>query len=233
MSLIKPSTPFAALAALALLAGCASRPPPAQGESAHAPTPLEQFKITTHDAPDQLGLTVHAEGLSPAQRDALAAFAVRWRETDGGMVTLQAPSDAPNPDAARIFLMATESTLVVLGVPYDHMRAVSYVQGPAPKPLVLASFTKVVADAPDCNAVGWDNLSANKDNTTYRRFGCSMTANLAAQIADPRDLRGQTALAPADNTRRMQELDAYRKGTATSSAKDPQANGAISSVGAQ
>ncbi len=221
------------LFALASVAGCASTPP-AQSARVDAVTPLDQYRIKTHDAPDQLGLTVHAGGLSAAQHDALAEFAERWRSTGGALVTLQVPSDAPDPDAARSYVLAAESTLAVLGVPYDHVRTVTYVQGPAPKPLVLASFDTVVADAPDCNGVGWENLSATKNNTVYKRFGCTLVANLAAQIADPRDLRGQTALAPGDNSRRMKVIDNYRNGKVTASEKDTQASGAVSqSVGSQ
>jgi len=231
---IKRLSLSACLSAAGLLAACASSHAPAPGRIADAPTALDQYRIKTHDAPDQVGLTIHRDGLSPAQHDALAAFAARWRAADGAVVTLQVPSDAPDADAARTFVMAAESTLAVLGVPYDRLHTVSYIEGPAAKPLVLASFNTVVAEGPDCGKVGWENLSATKDNQPYKKFGCTLVANIAAQIADPRDLRGETALAPADNTRRMQILSGYRTGKVTASQKDSQANGAVSqSVGAQ
>jgi len=219
------------LCALAL-AGCASPPKAVPGPRAEAQTPLDQYEVKTHDAPDQVGLTIHAEGLSAAQRDALAAFVVRWRAAGSGTVVLQTPSDAPDASAARSFALAAESTLAVLGVPYDHVRAVAYAQGAAAKAVVLASFDAAVAEGPDCHSIPWGNLSANGANAAYARFGCSLAANLAAQIADPRDLRGDNPLAPADNTRRMQILSNYRTGKTTSSEKDQQASGAVSqSVG--
>jgi pilus assembly protein CpaD len=229
MSSIKRPALLAGLCALAVLAGCASTHQPVQGERADAPTPLDKFQIKTHEAPDQMGMSIHAEGLSAAQRDALAGFVARWRTAGGGTITLQAPSDAPDVGAARTFVMATESTLAVLGVPYERIRTAAYVQGPAPKALLLASFDTTVADAPDCKAIPWENLTANKSNAAYNRFGCVLTANLAAEIADPRDLRGDTPMAPADGTRRMVTLDNYRKGKQTASEKDPQASGAVSS----
>ena len=66
------------------------------------------------------------------------------------------------------------------------MRVAGYDAGPQPKaPVVLASFSRVVADGPDCRNAPWDNLTATKDNEPYNRFGCALTANMAAQIADP------------------------------------------------
>ncbi len=232
MSSIKHLALLGSLCAIALVAGCASKPP-AKGARIDAPTPLDQYQIKTREVPDQVGLTIHAEGLSAAQHDALAAFAARWRAAGSGEITLQVPSDAPDQDAAKTFVLAAESTLAVLGVPYDHVRTVGYVQGSAPKALVQASFETVVAEAPDCKSVKWENLSATKDNQPYKKFGCTLTANLALQIADPRDLRGEVPLAPADNTRRMQILSNYRTGKVTASDKDSQANGAVSAAVAQ
>jgi len=232
MSSTKRLTLLAGLGALALLSACASRPQ-VQGARLEAPTPLDQYQVRTHDAPDQVGLTIHAQGLSAAQHDALAAFAARWRAAGGAMVTLQAPSDAPDADSARNFVLAAESTLAVLGVPYDRMRTVSYTEGAAAKPLVLASFDTVIADAPDCAAIPWGNLSAVGSNAAYNRFGCTLAANLALQVADPRDLRGEVPLAPADSTRRIQILSNYRTGKTTASEKDNQANGAVSATGSQ
>jgi pilus assembly protein CpaD len=232
MSSIKRLTVSGGLCALALVSACATQPP-AQSARIDAPTPLDQHQIKTHNAPDQVGLTIHAEGLSSAQHDALAAFAGRWRAAGGAMVTLQIPSDAPDPDQARTFALAAQSTLAVFGVPYDHLRTLSYIQGAAPKPLMLASFTTVVADAPDCASVPWGNLSAVGSNAAYDRFGCTLAANLASQIADPGDLRGQGTLAPGDNARRMQILGNYRTGKVTASEKDSQASGAVSATAAQ
>lgn len=234
MSSIKRLHPLAGLCALALLAGCVSAPHPVQGARADAPTPLDQYRIETREAPDQIGLGIHREGLTAPQRDALAAFVARWRGAGAGAVTLMTPSDAPDPEAARSFALAAQSTLSVLGVPDDRIRTLTYAEGPGAKPVVLVGFESIAAVGPDCHSVPWENLSANKDNRPYQRFGCAVVANLAAQIADPRDLRGETPLAPADNTRRMEVLSNYRTGKNTSSSKDAQASGAVSSsVGSQ
>ena len=236
MSSIKrpPAVALAGLCVLALLAGCASVNPHAgEGARKDAQTPLDQYQVGTRETPDQLGLAVHREGLSASQHDALAAFVGRWRAAGGGTITLMTPSDAPDPEAARTFAMAAQSTLSVMGVPDDRIRPLTYAEGATPKPVVMLGFEAIAAVAPDCRSIPWENLSANKDNRAYNRFGCSLAANMAAQIADPRDLRGDTAMAPADNSRRMEVLSNYRTGKSTSTAKDAQANGAVSAAGQQ
>jgi pilus assembly protein CpaD len=55
-----------------------------------------------------------------------------------------------------------------------------------------------------------------------------VTANLAAQVANPEDLLGPRDETPIDSGRRATVLDKYRKGEVTSSAKDEQSNGVVS-----
>jgi pilus assembly protein CpaD len=57
-----------------------------------------------------------------------------------------------------------------------------------------------------------------------------VTANVAAQIDNPADLLSPRDLDPPDAVRRQNELDIYRVGAVTSTTKDQQASGAISSV---
>jgi pilus assembly protein CpaD len=79
----------------------------------------------------------------------------------------------------------------------------------------------------DCNQT-WENLSATGKNQVYQNFGCAVTANLAAQIADPRDIAHPEAPTPTDATRKSTVLDNYRQGKITSSAVDDNAKGTIS-----
>jgi len=217
--------PAALLTALAL-AGCATHAP--EGFKDNAVLPTEHYTARVEETPDQVALAVHAEGLSQAQRSALSDFAARWRVAGGGAVTVTAPVDAANPDVARSMAYAVQSHLEVLGVPSDHIRLASYQSGD-PKAPVLASFNKAVAVGPDCSG-GWDNLTSTMSNEPYHHFGCALTANLAAQVADPRDLVTPPDLAPGDNSRRQVILAKYREGKATASEKDDQASGAVSSA---
>ena len=92
---------------------------------------------------------------------------------------------------------------------------------------MLASFTALQAKGPDCEG-GWDNLTSTRNNGPSTHFGCAVTANLAAMIADPRHLIAPAAVAPPDGDRRQTVLGKYKKGEVTSSTVDQQANGAVS-----
>ena len=221
---------LAGLGALVLTSACATARPEVASGPGYAATPLDQFAIGRHEAPDQVALGVHPEGVTVSQREALAGFADRWRAAGAAYVTIQTPSDSDDPIGAKAFAEAAVSTLGVLGVPYERVRIIGYAAGKGSRPVVMASFTSTVAEVPDCSRVPWENLTATGANKPYARFGCAITANLAAQVADPSELGGGVAIAPADVARRMVVLDKYRDGKITSSDKNEQASGAVSTA---
>jgi len=212
--------------AVTALAGCATHPKP------DAPPPptnvLEHYKAEVTDVPDQLALGVHASGLSDHQKEALADFVNRWRDAEGGRVVLKLPADAVDAAHAKSMTFAVQTQLERLGVPSENIHLETYAAGAANGP-VLASFTRLDAKGPSC-AGGWDNLTSTMDNEPYGHFGCALTANIAAQVADPRDLDHPTGLSPADNARREVVIGKYRQGKITSTDKDSQANGATSAA---
>ena len=212
--------------ALLALAGCATHAP--AGFADHAASPTEHYAAKVEEAPDQVALAVHADGLSTAQRTALAEFIARWRTAGSGAVVVRAPADAANPDEARAMAYAVQSHLQTLGVPTDRIRLAAYQAG-EPKGPILTSFVKMVAVGPDCSG-GWDNLTSTNSNEPYSHFGCALTADIAAQIADPRDLVSPPDLAPGDNTRRTTVFGKYRDGKVTASERDDQASGAVSTA---
>ncbi len=99
----------------------------------------------------------------------------------------------------------------------------------APGAPLLASYDRFDAQGPNCSS-GWGDLTATGHNSTFGHFGCAVTANVAAQIANPRDLIAPAVMTPGDNVRRAVVLDKYRRGEVTSSAKDDQADGKTSST---
>jgi pilus assembly protein CpaD len=212
--------------ALAGLAACAVTDPKVSLTAPKLPT--EHFSAKVEDTPDQIALGVHAEGLSANQQTALADFVGRWREAGGGAILVKAPADAANADQAKSMSYAVQSQLQAMGVPSERIQLAAYSSGGGRAP-VLASFQRLTAQGPDCSG-GWDNLTSTNSNEPYKHFGCALTANLAAQIADPRDLVSPPGLAPADNTRRQIVLGKYRDGKVTASEKDIQASGTVSTA---
>ncbi len=218
---------FCGLAAAALSA-CATRPadPPRA-----AVLPTAHYKAEVADAPDQIALGVHPDGLSAHQHQALTDFVARWRQAGGGAVYLKLPVDAANGQAARSMTYLVQTEVESLGVPGEKIKLSQYTAG-GPSGPILVSFEALTAKGPDCSG-GWENLVSTMDNEPYKHFGCALTANMAVEVADPADLVAPSGLTPADNTRRQVVLGKYREGKITSSEKDKQADGVVSSAVAQ
>jgi pilus assembly protein CpaD len=64
-------------------------------------------------------------------------------------------------------------------------------------------------------------------------FGCATQHNLAAMVADPRDLVAPRRVDAADAQRRMTVLDKYRKGQTTPAEKTAAQSGTVADVNKQ
>jgi pilus assembly protein CpaD len=220
------------LAGLSLLAlgACAS-----DGGDRHAKadppplTPSERYAIEVRPNPEELKLGAHAEGISGNQADALRDFIARWNEADRGEIVVKAPEHGPPP--AGVYRTATSARdyLIAQGVPAADVRIVGYEASGDGQAPVVVGFMRYVAKGPQCGQ-SWEDLARTFDNSEYKQFGCSVTANMAAQIADPGDLLRPRSFDPPDAARRQTVLDKYRTGSNTSSAKENQASGAISTA---
>lgn len=218
------------LLVIALAAGataCASNPGKPAPTVGAGRTPTQNYAITVTRSPDEMLLAVHASGLSERQNQALEGFASRWRETSGRQVTIDAPSG--DGRAASRTVLAIEERLQSLGVSPGLMRLATYDQPAGAEPVVKIGFTRFEAEGPKCGR-DWKEFTKTADNTVNSNFGCAVTANLAAMIANPADLAEPRSMDDADAGRRETVLNKYRQGQITSTAKDDQAAGAISSV---
>lgn len=218
----------AALAAAGALAGCATDGGARQ--TAQLPkTPTEQWtgQVRTEAQPDEIRLSAHRTGLSTTQADALSALTGRWIDAEGGEILIQAPSNGGDPAGA--YRVATEGRdfLVRSGVPAHLVRIVGYdAKGEAAAPVVVG-YLRYAALIPECGKQ-WSNMTRTNSNRPDSNFGCAVTANMAAMVANPADLDHPRTMTPADAGRRQTVIDKYRKGEATSSGKDEQASGAVS-----
>jgi pilus assembly protein CpaD len=211
---------------LLALSACAA---PAAKE--HAPDPLipsEHFAIEVSPAPLELRLAPHAHGLSPAQTQALLDFVGRWRDADQGEITLRTPEHAADPAAAYRTVNAARDFLVQNGVDPNLAHIVGYEAGDASAPIVL-SFTRYEARGPQCGQ-SWEDLAHTTSNREYDNFGCAITANLAAEVANPRDILAPRQMDPPDTMRRESAITKWRTPAVMSTPKDPQADVRLSSV---
>lgn len=187
-------------------------------------TPLNRYSLQVEPGLDRIALAVHDQGLSANQRDAIGQLAARYSVAGYGAVTVEAP--AGEDPAAVQQTYAVRSALQAAGVPGDRIRIAAY-DAPDPRAPVLAGFETVRAAVPNC-ALAAGNLGSRYSNQSSNGFGCSVNANMAAQIADPRDIMGARAMTPADSGRAAVVFDNYRKGEPSSTPQEVLVTGQIS-----
>lgn len=217
-----------ALALAATLASCASHgaggPPPL--------TPTEQFAIEVRQSPDELAVIPSAQGLSPQQGSALQALAQRWRDGGGEAMVVRQPYGAGDPRAVEISTRATVETLAGLGVPPALIQVQGYDAGGRPDAPVTVGFVAYQAIGPQC-AETWTHVDATFNSRSSGNFGCSTTGNLAAMIANPRDLLTPRAETPADAARRQAQMGLYRNGQSTGVTRTADERTSVSDVARQ
>jgi pilus assembly protein CpaD len=198
-----------------------------------ARSPTTQFSVTLTHSPDEILLAPHASGLSVAQAAAVGDLVERWRDAGSGPVTIQTPAGGGS-DAYRS-TMSVQGALARLGLTEDQVKLVSYqaAAGAAASPTgvtpIVVGFTHFEATGPKCGRDIHD-FTKTYTNQPNNNFGCAVTANFAAMLANPADLANPRPVDAPDANRRETIFGHYRKGELMSSAKDPQANGAVSSV---
>ncbi|WP_419254292.1 CpaD family pilus assembly protein [Caulobacter sp. ErkDOM-YI] len=215
----------AALLGLSACAGAGVEPPvsaPASG------TETEKWRdqIKVDGRADEIQLAVHATGVSANQDQALSALVGRWLSAQAREIVVSAPIGGGDASAAGGMAAQVRERLMFYGAGPAQVRIVGYDAGGQDVAPMRVGFEIFTAQGPTCGR--WENLTATRKNEAYDNFGCSVAANLAAQIANPEDLIRPRDSTPIDAGRRDTVLGKYRKGEVTSSAKDEQATGAVS-----
>lgn len=226
MSSNRPATALKALLAFGLAAaaaGCAGDKTVRQTGL----TPTEHYAISVTPREDQILLAPHADALSPAQTSAIADMVTRWRDVGEGDIRIQAP--ARGGEEAYRATALIQDAIYGFGVRPDQVKVVDYDPGARPHAPIVVGFTRYDATGPRCGR-NWGSYTSTFDNGVTANFGCATTANVAAMLANPGDLVAPRQDDPSDAQRREVVLGKYRQGQTSSSAKDDQANGAVSNV---
>lgn len=195
----------ASLITALLLAACANGP-------ASEVDPEVAFPVTVGPHMETLSVTNDASA-----NGKISAFASAYLSSGNGSITVSAPT----ADAGR----QVADRLAATGVPRDRIVMGAMASGNA----VELSYVGYGASSPACS--NWpDNVAYTFDNLPKADFGCATQHNLAAQIADPRDLVTPQPMTPPDTERRMIVIEKWRKGEPTASQKTDEQSGAVSEV---
>lgn len=163
--------------------------------------------------------------LSNDDAEKLAQFASDYLSRGNGAITIAAPAGA---DAPKV-IAAIGEELVNYGVPRSHI-LVGEQDATDTDGHVEVGYIRYVAHTAPCG--DWSKDAAdNEDNEASPNFGCAVQQNIAAQVADPRDLVQSRGFSPSDASRRMQVINKYEQGQITSAQKTGAQSAAVSDVG--
>ena len=207
------------LAATATLGACASSGSP----DSQPLTPLSRYSLQVEPGLDRIALAVRDDGLSANQQAALNDLADRYMLSGVGQVRVEGPS-GEDPAAARQ-TWAVRTALEAAGLPAERIVIASYA-APDPRAPVLAGFETVRAVIPNCAAEP-RSLGGRFSNEPSMGLGCAVNANIAAQIADPRDIVGHRPISPPDSGRAAVVFDNYRRGEVTSAPQEKLVEGRL------
>ena len=153
-------------------------------------------------------------GISPADQARFDSFVADYQAHGNGSIAVSAPAGINSQAMIGFFAQRIND----MGVPKDHILVATH-------------------DAPDGDHAGGDQLCLlpgpyrqmrrlvgrsglhRKTMTLPKNFGCAVQQNIAAQVADPRDLMAPRRHEDANAVRRDTVIGNYEAGKITSSDK--------------
>ena len=176
----------------------------------HPATHYQQHPITVTKGMVKMQVPSRSSRMSSAHEDAVVRFAQQAKDHDANPVYVKRPSGSVSADvvAGRVTqLIAGE------GIATGLIKHSTY-SGHGP---VIVSYSRHFASTNECG--DWsEDLTQTGQNTLPPNFGCAGQHNLAAMVANPKDLAQPRTSTAADITRRNKVIEDYRSGTDTTSA---------------
>jgi len=224
MTTMKTVLRSAAVAAVLLAGSCAA--PFNDGNAPMSDPALNHpIAVEPHFTAIKLSFSAPEAGLLPDEAARLDAFVADYLSRGSGSISVSAPSGGD----AQATLAYFGTRLFNMGVPRSRILVGSHDGG---DPRVEIGFIAYSARSDDCG--DWsENLGDTSSNLPARNFGCAVQKNIAAQVADPRDLIEMRPADSSDATRRAAVLDKYEKGQPTAATKTSDQSGAVSDVNKQ
>jgi pilus assembly protein CpaD len=201
------------LAAMLMAGSCAV--PVTNGPSSPMPDGAVNHPITVEPSYQSLKLAYSAadSGLSSADQARFASFVAAYLEHGNGAIAVSAPSGLNSSAMISFFAQRIND----MGVSKDHI-LVSTHDAPDSDQRVEINYVSYEAHTQKCG--DWsDDLAYTADNLTPKNFGCAVQQNIAAQVADPRDLMQPRPMQDASAVRRDTVVTTYEQGKITAADK--------------
>jgi pilus assembly protein CpaD len=211
---------FASLAAVLLAGSCAS-PNDGDGVGLVADGGVNH-PITVEPTSQALSIAFAGPnaGLSAPDEQRVDAFVADYLARGNGAISVSVPQGPDSTDTVTWF----GEHFAEMGVPRSRILVGMHDGGG-----VELSYISYVAHTEECG--DWSTSVADTaSNLPMPNFGCATEHNLAAQVADPRDLVAPRKMGDADANRRATVTGKYEKGQITASDKSPDQSAAVADV---
>ena len=183
--------------------------------------PAVNHPITVEPSYQSLKLSYAAGGLDVADREKLDGFVTDYRMHGNGKISIAVPGGA----GMQQVVTALADRINELGVSRDRI-LVATTQGAQ----VELNYISYQARTGACG--DWsEDLFYTAENRTAANLGCANQRNLAAMVADPRDLLGPRAMDGGDAVRRQTVIGNYESGKVSGADKSSDQKATISDVG--
>ena len=187
--------------------------------------PLANHPIMVEPSSQSLRVSVSPGGIAPADVAHFDAFVSDYQDHGSGKIVVSAPQGA----LASAELSVVADRINAMGVSRDKILVVARDAAPGDGQVELNYVSYQASTAP-CG--DWsEDLSYTMQNRTAANLGCAVQHNVAAMVADPRDLLGPHPMGGADANRRATVITNYEKGVPTGATKTAEQSTAISDVG--
>jgi pilus assembly protein CpaD len=165
------------------------------------------------------------QGLLPEDSAKLDAFVADYTTHGNGAISVSVPA---GPGAATSIHYFGER-LADMGVARSNILVGTHDVAANKDMRVEIGYVGYVAHTDPCGDWSQD-ASDTSDNLPMPDFGCATQHNLAAMVADPRDLVSDRPLGESDATRRGVVMGKYEKGEPTTATKTTDQSGAVADV---
>lgn len=210
------------LAAILVAGSCTA---PSDGGKMTFDDPVANHPILVQPSDQSLKVSVSAAGIDSGDMAKFDAFVTDYQTHGNGKIVISvANSASANAEVAWI-----GDRINAMGISRDRILVANHdVQGNDYR--VELNYISYQANTAPCG--DWsEDLAHTIDNKTAANLGCSVQHNIAAMVADPRDLMGPRPMDGADADRRATVVTNYEKGSPTAATKTPDQSSAISDVG--
>jgi pilus assembly protein CpaD len=206
-----PQTALRTFVAAALLALSSCAATPDTTPNMMMPDGAANHPIMVEPSYRALKLGWSPQGIAPAEEIQLGAFVSDYLAHGNGAIAVSAPSIMGGQNAAAWFA----ARINTMGVSREKILIASH---DGPDMQVEINYVSYQARTDKCG--DWsEDLAFTLDNSTPKNFGCAVQQNIAAEIADPRDLLGPRPMGPDDAGRRAAVIGNYEQGKITAAEK--------------